>query len=219
MTPTHAILALLAGAALGMAGCSLEQRSHRNAPEPTTGVATAPAPAPTPDQAAIAAHLAQLEQKIAAMEKRLGHGHGALKGGSNLLVDGGGQESVLERLRRLERELAQSRAAYGAKSDETDLLRDRLSIANTRGDGLAAQADSLSRVRDDLITAQQELAERKAVIITLEEQLAAAELQRLRIEQRYYTIAASVLKVPAGQSQELVELQAQVRKQVKEVEQ
>jgi chromosome segregation ATPase len=214
MSPTRALFALLAGAGLGMAGCSLEQRSHRNAP------AMAPIPtASTPDQAAIAAHLAQLEQKIAAMEKRLGHGHGALKGGPNLLVDGGGQESVLERLRRLERELAQAKAAYAAKSDETDLLRDRLTIANTRGDGLAAQTDSLSRVRDDLITAQQELAERKAVITTLEEQLASAELQRLRIEQRYYTIAASVLRIPAGQSQELIDLQAQVRKQVKEVEQ
>ena len=213
MKPTSAFLALFAGAALGMAGCSFEQRSHRSAPS------SPPAVAPTPDQAAIAAHLASLEQKIATMEKRLGHGHGALKGGSNLLVDGGGQESVLERLRRLERELAQAKAAYAAKTDETDLLRDRLTIANTRGDGLAAQTDSLSRVRDDLITAQQELAERKAAIITLEEQLASVELQRLRIEQRYYTVAASVLRIPPGQSQELIDLQAQVRKQVKEIEQ
>jgi chromosome segregation ATPase len=214
MTTTHAICALLAGAALGMAGCSIEQRSHRGAPD-TQPVAAAP----SPDQAAIAAHLAQLEQKIAAMEKRLGHGHGALKDGPNLLVDGGGQESVLERLRRLERELAQAKAAFAAKSDEADLLRDRLTIANTRGDGLAAQTDSLSRVRDDLITAQQELAERKAAITTLEEQVASVELQRLRIEQRYFTIAASVLRIPPGQSQELIDLQAQVRKQVKEVEQ
>lgn len=214
MSPARALLALLAGAGLGVAGCSFEQRSHRSAP------ATAPpATAMTADQAAIAAHLASLERKIAAMEKRLGHGHGALKGGPNLLVDGGGQESVLERLRRLERELAEAKAAYAAKTDEADLLRDRLTIANTRGDGLAAQTDSLSRVRDDLITAQQELAERKAAITTLEEQLAGAELQRLRIEQRYYTIAASVLRIPAGQSQELIDLQAQVRKQVKEVEQ
>lgn len=213
MNPTNAVLALLVGAAIGIAGCSFDQRSHRSAPEPV------PAQQPTPDQAAIAAHLASLEQKIAAMEKRLGHGHGALKGGPNLLVDGGGQESVLERLRRLERELAQAKAAYAAKTDETDLLRDRLTIANTRGDGLAAQADSLSRVRDDLITAHQELAERKAAITTLDEQLASVELQRLRIEQRYYTMAASLLRVPAGQSQELIDLQTQVRKQVKEIEQ
>ena len=36
-----------------------------------------------------------------------------------------------------ERELAAAKAAYAAKTDETDLLRDRLTIANTRGDGLA----------------------------------------------------------------------------------
>jgi hypothetical protein len=150
---THAILALMAGAGLAVAGCSLEQRSRR-APPP-------PAPPVNADQAAITAHLAELEKKIAAMEKRLGHGHGALKAGPILLVDGGGQESVLERLRRLERELAQA----------------------------------------------------------LEEQLAATELQRLRIEQRYYTLAAGVLRLPAGQSQELIDLQTAVRKQVKEIEQ
>jgi predicted exporter len=212
MKPAHAILALCAGAVLGMAGCSTEPRSQGALP-PADPILL------SPDQLAIIAHLAELERKIVEMEKRLGHGRGALKGGPTLVVAGNGQETVLERLRRLERELAQSKAAYAVKSDETDLLRDRLTIANTRGDGLAAQADSLSRVRDDLITAQQELAERKALITTLDEQLASVELQRLRIEQRYYTIAASVLRLPPGQSQELIDLQAQVRKQVKEIEQ
>ncbi len=212
MKPAHAILALFAGAALGMAGCSPEPRSQTALP-PADPILL------SPDQLAIIAHLAELERKIVEMEKRLGHGRGALKGGPTLVVSGNGQETVLERLRRLERELAQAKAAYAVKSDETDLLRDRLTIANTRGDGLAAQADSLSRVRDDLITAQQELAERKALITTLDEQLASVELQRLRIEQRYYTVAASVLRLPPGQSQELIDLQAQVRKQVKEIEQ
>ena len=67
--------------------------------------------------------------------------------------------------------------------------------------------------------AQQELAERKAIIVKLDEQIAATELQRLRVEQRYYTVAAGLLRLPAGQSQELIDLQTQVRKQVKEVEQ
>lgn len=210
----HATLALVTGAALAAAGCTLDNRAHRSAPD------NPPAAVPAnPDQAAISAHLQDLERKIGALEKRLGHGHGALTGGPTLVVDGGGQESVLERLRRLERELASAKAAYAAKTDETDLLRDRLTIANTRGDGLAAQADSLSRVRDDLITAQQELAERKAVITTVEEQLAATELQRLRIEQRYFTVAAGLLRLPPGQSQELIDLQMQVRKQVKEIDQ
>ncbi len=213
MRLAHATLALMTGAILAGPGCTFDNRSHRSAPEhPPAAVAT------TPDQAAIAAHLLELERKITTLEKRLGHGHGALSGGPTLVVDGGGQESVLERLRRQERELAAARAAYAAKTAETDLLRDRLTIANTRGDGLSAQADSLSRVRDDLITAQQELGERKAVIAIVEEQLAATELQRLRIEQRYYTVAAGLLRLPPGQSQELIDLQTQVRKQVKEIE-
>jgi hypothetical protein len=208
-----AVLALFSGAALAAAGCALDTRAHRSTPPP----AEAPTP-PSADQALITAHLAALEDKIAALEKRLGHGHGALRDGPNRLVDGGGKESVLERLRRLERELAAAKAAYAAKSDEADLLRDRLTLANTRGDGFATQADSLSRVRDDLITAQQALAERKAVIATLDEQLAAAELQRLRTEQRWFTLAAGALRLTPGQSQELLDLQSQVRKQVKESE-
>lgn len=218
MNVAYAVLAVMMGATLGMVGCAPEARSE---PTAATSVATRTAEPIllSPDQLAIIGHLADLEYKIAMMEKRLGHGSGALKGGPTLLVDGGGQETVLERLRRLEREIAQAKAAYAAKSDETDLLRDRLTIANTRGDGLAAQTDSLSRVRDDLVTAQQELAERKAVIAAMDEQLAGAELQRLRIEQRYYTIAASILRLPPGQSQELIDLQAQVRKLVKEIEQ
>ena len=215
MTFPHAALALLAGAALAVAGCTLERRAQNNVPEVTATTGSSS----SPDQATIAAHLMELERKISTLEKRLGHGHGALKDGPTLLVDGGGQESVLERLRRLEMELAKAKAAYSAKTSETDLLRDRLTIANTRGDGLAAQSDSLSRVRDDLVTAQQELAERKATIATLDEQLAATELQRLRIEQRYFTVAAGLLRLPTGQSQELIDLQTQVRKQVKEVEQ
>jgi len=214
VNPTHALLSLLAGAALAGAGCSFETRAHRNEPQPVASTAELP-----PDQVAITAHLAELERKITTLEKRLGHGQGALKAGPNLLVDGGGQESVLERLRRQERELAAAKAAYAAKSDEADLLRNRLTIANSRGDGLAAQTDSLTRVRDDLVTAQQELAERKAVILTLEEQVASSELQRLRIEQRYYIVAAGLLRLPPGQSQELIDLQTQVRKQVKEIEQ
>lgn len=214
MSLAHAALALMTGAALAVAGCTLDNRAHRGVPEHPATTAES-----TPDQTAITAHLLELERKISTLEKRLGHGHGALTGGPTLVVDGGGQESVLERLRRLERELASAKAAYAAKTDETDLLRDRLSIANTRGDGLAAQTDSLSRVRDDLITAQQELAQRKAVITTMEEQLAATELQRLRIEQRYYTVAAGLLRLPPGQSQELIDLQTHVRKQVKEIEQ
>lgn len=215
MTFPHAALALLAGAALAVAGCTLERRAQNNVPDVTATTGSSS----SPDQATIAAHLMELERKISTLEKRLGHGHGALKDGPTLLVDGGGQESVLERLRRLEMELAKAKAAYSAKTSETDLLRDRLTIANTRGDGLAAQSDSLSRVRDDLVTAQQELAERKATIATLDEQLAATELQRLRIEQRYFTVAAGLLRLPTGQSQELIDLQTQVRKQVKEVEQ
>lgn len=172
----------------------------------------------SPDQQAISDHLAELERKISSLEGRLSHSQGALRHGSNLLVDGGGQESVLERLRRLDRELAASRAITADQEHQIAGLHSQLTAAHGRGDELAGQADSLSHVRDSLVTAQQELAERKTIIASLNEQLAVCELQRLRAEKSYYLLAASVLKLaPSQQIPELGDLQDRVRVQVKDV--
>jgi chromosome segregation ATPase len=191
-------------AALVAAGCTLR---------PTPAVVM---PA-TADQQAISAHLDELERKISGLEGRLNHSQGALRHGSNLLVDGGGQESVLERLRRLDRELAASRAVAADQEKHIAALRGQLTAAHGRGDELAGQADALGHVRDSLVNAQQELAERKTIIASLNEQLAVCELQRLRAEKAYYQLAASVLKLAPGQTQELADLQDLVRIQVKDV--
>ena len=124
---------------------------------------------------------------------------------------------MLERLRRLDRELAASHAVATDQEHQIAALRSQLTAAHGRGDELAGQADSLSHVRDSLVTAQQELAERKTIIASLNEQLAVCELQRLRAEKAYYLLAASVLKLAPGQTQELADLQDLVRIQVKDV--
>lgn len=221
MNFTAAALALLSGAALAAAGCAIDKRTHRSVPtspptaESSTTVNSTGSTTAT-DQAAIADHLLHLESKISQLEQRLGHGQGALRAGPNRLIDGGGNESVLERLRRVESELTDSKMTVRSQNGEIDLLREQASQALSRGNNFAAQSDSLSHVKDHLITAQQELAARKAVIIVLDQQVASIELQRLLIEQRYFTTAAGLLKLIPGQSQELLDLQAQIRRQIKD---
>ncbi len=177
--------------------------------------AVAPAAAGV-DQAEIQGHLDELAGKIAALEGRLGQGRGALRGGSSFMVDGLGNETVLEHIRRLERELAQAKGAIAGKDTVISGLRHDLAIATTRGEGLAEKADSLSHVQDSLVVAQQELAERQAANTQLKDQLAASELARLRAERAFYVMAGGVLRLQPGQSQELLDVQDLIRTQVRE---
>jgi chromosome segregation ATPase len=221
---TYCALALLSGAAIAAAGCAMDQRAHRTPSansKPTlfdtdsSASSTSAAHATTPDQAAIADHLQELEHKIAQLENRLARGQGALRNGPNRLVDGGANESVLERLRRVEAELADHKMVVTTKNTEITILHDQLQQMSSRSSTLAAESDSLSHVRDHLVTAQQELAARKATITTLDQQIAATELQRLRIEQQYFTTVAGILRLIPGQSQELLDLQSLIRRQIK----
>jgi hypothetical protein len=168
------------------------------------------------DQEAIQGHLDELAAKIAALEGRLGQGRGALRGGSSFMVDGLGNETVLEHIRRLERELAQAKAATAGKDTVIAGLRHDLTLATSRGEGLAEKADSLSHVQDSLVVAQQELAERQVANAQFKEQIAASELARLRAERAFYVMAGGVLRLQPGQSQELLDVQDLIRTQVRE---
>jgi hypothetical protein len=190
---------LVAGA---LAACQVAQRTPRSA---------------DPDQHAVQAHLAELADKIASLEGRLSSAGGAFRDGPNLVVEGGGRESVLERQRRIDRELAATKAALASREQELAAVRIRLNDSTSRGTRLAEQSDALGHVRDSLETARQELAERQVRLNAASEQLAVSELQRLRGERAYYLLAAELLKLVPGQSQELVDLQVRVRQQVKDV--
>ena len=81
--------------------------------------ATAQMPEPIGEQAALQARMGELDRKIAALEGRLSStskatGTGAYAQGTTLRVEGDGRESVLERLRRLETELAGAQATITA---------------------------------------------------------------------------------------------------------
>jgi chromosome segregation ATPase len=162
-------------------------------------------------------HLRQLEDKIVRLERQTGSGRGAMRYGSSLRVDGGAQETVLERLRRLENELLTAKSNVAERSKEIESMRDSLSAAAHANQSLTERADVLENAHDSLETAQQELADRQQRMTTLSDQLAASELARLRIERLYYQLAAGVVKLSPGQTQDLIDLQEHVRNQVKDL--
>jgi chromosome segregation ATPase len=204
------ILALTATALLAaivIAGCQLDPRSDAAAAGATS----------TADQRAIQTRLTELDTKIAQLERQLGQGRGAMRQGTSFTVEGAERESVLERLHRQERELAESKAALDLKERELAALKAQLATAADRGTALASEADALSRVRDQLVTAQQELADRQARLAQMGDRLALSELQRLRAERACFLAAAGILKLAPGQGQELAELQEQARQLVKDL--
>jgi uncharacterized membrane protein YccC len=199
-------IAVLIAAVFAVSGCATDERA--SSPAAAYGSNAS-------DSAAIADYLGNLEQKIANLESRLGHSKGALVHGPNRLVDGGGNESVLEKLRRLDRELADAHFEIKNKAAEIIILREQVAQTSAKNKDAAAQNDALVHVRDHLITAQQELNARKNTIATLEQNLTASELQRLRMEQTYFTTVAVVLRIMPGQAQELLDLQTSLRRQLK----
>lgn len=212
------------GLALCIAGCANrendpaavaaepEREEQDNPPAANVSAATESA------LAKVNEHLRELEDKIARMEKQRGAGRGAMRYGSSLRVDGANEETVLERLRRLERELSNAKATVAQRSKEISDLQESLSTSEAAKQTLTERADVLEHAHDNLETAQQELADRQQRLTLLGEQLAASELMRLRIERMYYQLAANLVKLTPGQTQDLVDLQDHVRNQVKELE-
>lgn len=210
MSDRTVIPALLA---LGLlAGCAGQARP---APAPT------PAPGTPVAEGAVQDHLARLEEKIARLEQSStsanSTGKGALRAGSSLRVEGTGGETVLERLRRLERERAEQEARLGERERRLSDLERELGTARNHGRTMEEKADYLARVQESLVAAQQTLAERQEEISGLKAGLGASELQRLRGEREYYLLAAAVLRLTAERPAELAEVQERLRDQAKEL--
>jgi len=206
--PAAIVLTLALGALGALTACAPAARGGRS----SVGSPQAPAGAPSPEAIALEQHLAALEAQIAKMEKDLGKGRGAYRAGSLLRVEGkGGGEPPLDRLRRLERELADAEAKIVARDSRvTELTRD-LQTARDQGKSLGEQAGDLAYARDALITAQQALSESRGTADGLRGQLAASELQRLKAEREHFRFAAKILKLVPGQTAQLLELQDEAR--------
>ncbi|MCS6970963.1 MAG: hypothetical protein N3B15_00715 [Planctomycetota bacterium] len=166
-------------------------------------------------------HLAQLEQRIAELERaQRAHGRGAYRAGSLLRVIGRSApgSTPLEQLRQLEQRLAEAEAALAARDRRIAELRAELERAQAQGTELREQVGDLSYTREALTTAQQALAEAQARAEDLMQQLAASELARLRAEREHFRLAAAVLRLSPGQTTRLLELQEEAREAARRLE-
>ena len=188
----------------------------------TTTPTSAKLPEPVSEQAALQTRMGELDRKIAALEGKLSNaskasGTGAYAHGTTLRVEGDGRESVLERLRRLEAELAGAQAMITAKERQLAEVSSARDAALSHGREVGEQVDALSRSRNDLIAAQQTLAERQERIDVLTAQIATSELQRLRAERRWYALAREVLHLTPEDARDLPEMQSRIREATREV--
>jgi chromosome segregation ATPase len=205
---------LLASVLLAATGCTpLTTRPGRPGGQPAAAAAA------SPEAASLDRHIAALETQIAKLEHDLGKGRGVYRDGSLLRVEGrGGGEAPLDRLRRLERELADAEARIATRDQRVVELTRELAAAREQGRTLSEQAGDLSYSRDALVTAQQALAEARGTADGLKAQLSASELQRLKAEREYYRFAAKLLKLSAGQTSQLMDLQDEARETARNIE-
>ena len=208
---TSACAALIA---LGLLLSACAQRSATPVPAPNTTSASA-------SERAVDDRLTALDAKIANLEQQFDKpapgtsSRGALVKGSSLRI-GGGDETVLERLRRLEQERNAARAEIQVHTARIASLTTELSEARSQGKALGERADYLSRTQESLVAAQQTLSERTSELEAIKAILATSELQRLRGEREYYLLAATVLKLGPDQLGALPEIQERIRTQVQE---
>jgi chromosome segregation ATPase len=191
-----------------LTACSPYLRGPRSGAGPSKA-----GPLPTsPEAETLDRHLAALEAQIAKLERDLGKGRGAYRDGSLLRVEGKqGGEPPLDRLRRLERELADAEARIAARDQRVTELSRELATARDQGRSLSEQAGDLSYAKDALVTAQQALSEARSKADGLLAQLTASELQRLKAEREQFRFAAKLLKLVPGQTTQLLELQDEAR--------
>jgi len=207
--------------ALALAGCWRQEGSTTPAlPSGTPIVGTGtPGAGLDPVQDVVALRLAELNRKIEALEQQVAAPHrkstGAMAGGPRLRIEGSSQEALLDRLRRLEKELAVANATITAKEARIHNLEVARADLTATSTDLTRKNDYLAHTESSLVTAQQALAERQEKISQLEAQLNASELARLRAEREHYLLAAEVLRMTPEQAAVLPEIQARIRDQAR----
>ena len=172
-----------------------------------------------PVQDAVSHRLMELDRKIATLEQQLQSPQrkatGAMASGPRLRIESGGQEALLDRLRRLEKELAVANATIQTKEAQIHNLEITRADLKATSTDLTQRNDYLSHTESSLKTAQQALAERHEKLAQLEAQLNASELARLRAEREHYLLAADILRMTPEQPAALPEIQGRIREQAR----
>jgi predicted RNase H-like nuclease (RuvC/YqgF family) len=233
--PSTCLKALLAALMLAQLGCESREplepesavTSAASAAEASAAEAEAKAnaKAQAASDAKLQLMIEQLDHKIANLEQKLaspatvsGNGSGAYARGTTLRVasDNSG-ESLLERLRRLEAELASASANVTTKNQTIANLNQQRDAALLSSKQARERADYLAQSSESLVTVQQTLAERQEQISALNAQLAAGELQRLRAERHWYQLASEILRLSPDDARDLPGVQSRIRQATREV--
>ncbi len=203
---------------IALGGCFRAERGS----DPALPIGTPVVPLGTaqdPIQDAVAYRLAELDRKIQTLEHQLQSPQrkatGALAGGPRLRIESGGQEALLDRLRRLEKELAIAQATIQSKEARIHNLEVTRADLTATSTDLTQRNDYLTHTENSLKTAQQALAERQERLANLEAQLNASELARLRAEREHYLLAADILRMTPEQAAALPEIQSRIREQAR----
>lgn len=238
MNPASRTVTWISGALLCLAGCE-SRESDESIPvvdSPPAASQTVHASeahpddepvsvgAPTAPDANLQTMIAELDHKIAALEKKISAppqapiGTGAYSRGTTLRVSGDGSgESLLEKLRRLETELASASASVATKNQTIANLNHQRDVAVANNREASERADFLAHSSESLVAAQQTLAERQEQISTLNAQLATGELHRLRAERRWYQLASEILRLSPDDARDLPGMQSRIRQATRDV--
>ena len=210
------------GSLLCLAGCESREPDEPMPVIVAPAMETAATPA-APD-AKLQAMIEDLDHKIATLEKKISAppqapvGTGAYARGTTLRVSGDGSgESLLEKLRRLETELASASANVTTKNQQIANLNHQRDQAVATSREASERADYLAHSSESLVAAQQTLTERQEQISTLNAQLATGELQRLRAERRWYQLASEILRLSPDDARDLPGVQSRIRQATREV--
>lgn len=178
-----------------------------------------------PADAKLQTMIAELDHKIATLEKKISAplqaplGTGAYSRGTSLRVSGDGSgESLLEKLRRLETELASATTNVATKNQQIANLNQQRDQAVSTSREASERADYLAHSSESLVAAQQTLTERQEQITSLNAQLATGELQRLRAERRWYQLASEILRLSPEDARDLPGVQSRIRQATREVQ-
>jgi chromosome segregation ATPase len=158
--------------------------------------------------------VAELQRRIALLERRLAaRGTGAYRNGPALALGGAGSsdESLLDRLHRLEGDLSSSSGNLEQQRRQIENLRQQLLATKTLGGNLEQQLAVLGEVEDRNQILVQELRATRERLAALERSSAGSELSRLRTEKAYYELAAQVIVLQRGDPNALRQLQERLR--------
>ncbi len=181
--------------------------------------ACAPTDRPAPDAPTESGGtaLARLADRIEELETRLAvRGRGAYRHGSTLAVGEDHDDTPLQRLHRLQIGLDGSRSRLDKLRTDLEGTRQKLAAARNENLEMKDTLALLDRAESKMHSAIQEAEVHRERLGTIEQQLTASELRRLRAEHAYLSLAEELIGMRLDETRQFIDLQRRLRGEVQE---